>query len=440
MERNPEIVVLGGGPAGAVAAATLARKGRSVLVLEKDLFPRFHIGESMLPASLPLLRRLGVEEKMRNAGFIVKHGARITSGCGRRDIKIYFRNGYRNTEPTTYQVTRSHFDKLLLDHARECGATVRTGCTVRGVEFLEEGGVELRFQDDQGALHSLQAPWVIDATGRSSLIGQKFGLKKRYHGLNKFSVFAHFENCHREEGIDGGLTHMVRTSDRWFWLIPLTATRTSVGVVCDHATFKSANLSPEEFLEHNLAAQPEVGRWLENARRDTPVYAAGDYSYRNQKLTGPGWILAGDAAGFIDPVFSTGVFIGLDSGERAAMAVERQLATGGDPTALRAYEKDLRRIFDLYLSMVRNWYRNEFMEIFLYPVGQFQLAPTVNALLAGQHRLTWGMRFRLGLVFLLARVQRFFPLNPRLTFEPSKKATPAVSGKSRATPIPAHRS
>lgn len=417
MSEEYESIVIGGGPAGSVVAGTLAQKGRKVLLLERDVFPRFHIGESLLPASMPLLRRFGVGEKMKEEGFIVKHGARITSACGKRDIKIYFKNGLGNQEPAALQVTRSIFDKMLLDHAAESGAEVRVGHQVTGLD-LDGAEAEVEWKDPEGTTHRGRTPWLIDASGRSSMVGQKLSLKQRYHRLTKFAVFAHYEGMGREKGIDGGLIHMVRASDRWFWMIPLTETRTSVGVVLDQDDFKKVGLEPEAFLDRSIQEQPEVGKWMTDARRVGDVHAAGDYSYRNQQLFGKNWILAGDAAGFIDPVFSTGVFIGLHSGEQAALQVDGFLAGRLRHHDLIQYQRNLFEIFDLYLGMVSRWYTQPFAEIFLHPTERFQMAAAVNAMLCGLTRLPMSIRVRLGLVKLFTALQGYYPVVPRLALEP----------------------
>ncbi len=318
-----DVVIIGGGPAGSTAATLLAQAGRRVILLERERFPRFHIGESLLPFSMQAFDRLGVREKLDRA-FLPKYGGEIMAACGTKSIKFYFKDGFRARRDHAYQVTRSEFDKLLLDHAREQGAEVREETDVKRIEF-EPGRVKIDIENSDGRIETLQAKYVLDCSGRQTVLGNMFRLKKAYDHLQKFSVFAHYENVDREEGIDATLIRIVRGIDRWFWIIPLTATRASIGVVMDTTTFRATKLSPEAALEKCLDEQPMMLRWMKRAERVSPVYSAGDYSYRNTRFFGDRWLLAGDAAGFIDPVFSSGVFLAITSAERAADTLDQVL-------------------------------------------------------------------------------------------------------------------
>ncbi len=220
----------------------------------------------------------------------------------------------------------------------------------------------------------MRARYVIDASGRNSVIGSHFQLKKNYAHLQKLSVFAHYDGVTRDPGIDGTLTRLVRAADRWFWMIPLTEERMSIGVVLDAATFKEAKLSPEEFLERALDEQPVIANRMPAATRVTPVTVAADFSYRNEKLAGERWLLAGDAAGFIDPVFSSGVFLAIMAGEQAADALDVVLDRPEKRRRLFArYERTVQRAMKVYLRFVDAWYTKEFIEVFLHPQRFFQL-------------------------------------------------------------------
>jgi FADH2-dependent halogenase len=419
METVYDVVILGGGPAGSAAATTLARGGRKVLVLEREKFPRFKIGESLLPGSTEIFDRLGLREKL-DARFIIKHGAEIATSCGSFNLKFYFREGLQVSYPTAYQVTRSEFDQILLDHAAENGAEIRHEVQVERVDFDPEGGtVKLKGGE------TVRAKFVIDTTGRNSILGTQFGLKKSYAHLQKFAVYAHYENVDREEGIDGSLIRVIRAQDRWFWMIPLTETRMSIGVVMDMADFKRYKTPPEKFLEEAIAEQPVITERMRHATRATEVYAAGDYSYRNTRMSGERWVLAGDAAGFIDPVFSTGVFMALVSGEDSAKAAEIVL-TRPDlaPKAFAKYEKKLNGIMDFYLRFVSAWYRPEFIEVFIRPERRFQLPEAINSVLSGNISPSWAVRWRLALFYLVVKIQKRFPLCPRLDLTPGEPKNP----------------
>ena len=223
-----DVAIIGGGPAGSTAATLLAKAGRQVIVFEREKFPRFHIGESLLPFSIQTFDRLGVREKLDRT-FLPKFGGEIMAACGTRGIKFYFKDGFRSQRDRAYQVTRSDFDKLLLDHSRENGAEVLEESVVKSMDFAADR-VKIEI-DSRGASSTIEARYLLDCSGRQTVLGSFFNLKKTYDHLQKFSVFAHYENIDRLPGRDATLIRMVRGLDRWFWMIPLTDARTSVGVV-----------------------------------------------------------------------------------------------------------------------------------------------------------------------------------------------------------------
>ena len=418
MSGRYDVAIIGGGPAGSTAATLLAREGRRVIVLEREKFPRFHIGESLLPFSMKTFTRLGVHEKFLRAGFIEKFGGEMCGACSDEGVKFYFEDGFRSQTDRSYQVRRAEFDKVLLDHAVESGAEVREQTAVD----------DIRFDADEATLETsggpIRARYVIDATGKNSLLANKFKLKQSYEHLKKVSIFAHYENVHREPARDGTLTRMVRAMDRWFWMIPLTPTRMSIGIVLDGTVYKSSRLSPEDFLERALAEQPTIASRMTEAERVSPVHVAADFSYRNNPMTGDRWMLAGDAAGFIDPVFSSGVFLAVLAGEQCADVLNVVLDDPKKQRRLfRRYERLINRAMDVYLRFVTAWYKKEFMEVFLHPAPFLQIPPAVNAVLGGNIGTSFAIRWRMEVFYLLVWLQKWIAICPRRTFLPSSQQT-----------------
>jgi flavin-dependent dehydrogenase len=446
-----DVAIIGGGPAGSTSAALLAQAGRRVIVFEREKFPRFHIGESLLPFSMKAFTRLGLHEKFLRAGFIKKYGGEIIGACSDNGTKFYFKDGYRSQTDHAYQVTRGDFDKVLLDHARESGAHVHEQTAVDGIEFSNDG-VSLSWKslrsdeagppgcadrtsqrDAPGIEGEIRARYLVDASGRASVLGRQFKIKKTYDHLHKLSIFAHYEGVWRRDGIDGTLTVLVRAVDRWFWLIPLTAERTSVGVVLDSETFRKSKLSAEDFLEQALAEQPTIAKRMTSARRVSKVYVEADFSYRSACLYGDRWLLTGDAAGFIDPIFSSGVFLAVFSGEKCADVLNQVLDRPNKAKRLFArYERSVNRAMDVYLRFVNAWYTKEFIEVFLAPRSVLGLAPAVNAVLGGNVGNSFPIRWRMWVFYFLVWLQRRHPIAPRLTLVPKKQeeapASPQTAG------------
>src|SRR5256885_2228155 len=377
--------------------------------------------------------RLGLHEKFARAGFMEKFGGEMYGACGDDGVKFYFEDGFRSQTDRSYQVTRADFDKVLLDHAAESGAEVREETGVDDVDFSDDGATLAISQRKNGVAEQIQARYVVDAGGRNSILSAKFKIKKNYEHLQKVSVFAHYDGMKRAEGRDGTLTRMVRAIDRWFWVIPLSATRTSVGVVLDGAVYKKSGLSAEEFLQQAIEEQPILMQQMRHAERVTPVRTAADFSYRSTQLTGDRWMLAGDAAGFIDPVFSSGVFLAVLGGEQAADALHVVLDRPAKRRKLFArYERNINKAMDVYLRFVDAWYSKEFIEVFLHPQDLFQIPPAVNAVLGGNNGDQFALKSRVWIFYLLVRMQKYIALCPRRTLVPKKEGAPEAAGAFEA--------
>jgi flavin-dependent dehydrogenase len=308
----------------------------------------------------------------------------------------------------------------MLDHARELGCEVRERTAVHDVEFYPDE-IKLRTGGVGPETSTVTARYVLDCSGRHSLLAHRFQLREAYPDLRKFSVYAYYENVGRPAGEAGTLTRMIRTEDGWIWMIPLVDGKCSIGAVIDVDRYRAARLSPEQTLDRTLRQQPEVSVWVQAARRYTPVYAASDFSYRVTRLAGDRWLLGGDAAGFIDPVFSNGIYMAIYSGEKAGDALALALREPGSrPAAFRNYERAVQRRFDFYLKLVRAWYTQPFIEIFLHPKEMFDLVPTVNSALGGNPARNWSSRWRMKFFFMLVYLQgKTGRLVPGLTLKPA---------------------
>jgi flavin-dependent dehydrogenase len=410
-----DVAIIGGGPAGSVAGAVLARNGRRVVILEKEKFPRFRVGESLLPASSDTFERIGVKEKLDRAGFLIKHGGEISSACGARGVYL-FRNSLNPRWKTSYQVDRSKFDQVLLDHAEDCGCEVRYEVSVDNCAFE---GEEAILSGNEG-IEILRAKYLVDCSGRNAVLANHLRLKEPYRHLRKFSVFAYFQGPPIPPDPDASLTRMIRADDCWYWLIPMAEGKWSVGVVMDHERFRSLQLSAEQAFEECIRKQPQVYHRIREAKRFTPVRATADFSYRTKRMFGDHWLMAGDAAGFIDPVFSSGVHIAIYSGEQAAIAVQAALEhPRARRFAFRRYQNLVQERLATYLKLSSGWYTQEFIEIFLQPRGRIKLVPALSTVLGGNPARKLGIKLRLQLFYLLVYLQgRTGKLVNRLTLRP----------------------
>lgn len=427
---NSDVLVLGGGPAGSTAAALLARAGRRVILLEKDHFPRFHIGESLLPYNRSLFAALGVWPALQAAGFPRKTGAQFHLSNGTKSCRFVFRQGRFTRETETIQVERARFDELLLRHAGHLGADVREGWTA-GTVAVHADCVEVQVTDPAGRGHRLVAAHVVDASGRANLTGNQAGLRVIHPRHRKLAVFGHFEGVFRDPGDAGGDTVIVRDADRWFWLIPISEARTSVGLVLDKEAFAAEGGEAGEIFWKAVRRSRVMSGRLQGAHLPGPLQVTSDFSYFNRRLAGPRLARVGDAAGFMDPIFSAGVYLAMWSGQLAAEAVAAALAAGSDGRGLlAAYEKRLGRAMRVYWRLVEHYYTTPFMELFLEPRHRLDLPAAVLAILAGELEPAWPVRWRLELFYLLVRLQRYRPLVPPLDFRPApthaSPPTPAV--------------
>lgn len=412
-----DALIVGGGPGGSTAATLLARAGRRVLVLEKDRHPRFHIGESLLPYNQSIFEDLGVWAKLEAAGFIRKYGAQFHLGNGSKRTQFVFREGRLTRQGEALQVERARFDHLLLEHAQANGAEVRQGWTVTRFES-DDAGVRATARDASGAAHTFRGAFLIDASGRGNFTGNQEGLRVIHPGWRKLALFGHFSGVKVDPGERGGDTVIVRLANKWFWLIPLAADKVSVGCVMDQDEFARARAPADKLFWRIVQSSAPLRERMAHARLASEMMTTTDFSYYNRRLVGRRLLRVGDAAGFLDPIFSAGVYLAMNSARLAAGAVEESLAAGDDGAArLRAYEHKVWKGIRLYWRLVRHFYTTPFMEVFLEPRPKWDLAAAVNAVLAGETEGGWALWWRLETFFLLVRAQRFCAILPRISFE-----------------------
>lgn len=414
-----DAIVIGGGPGGSSTATRLAMSGKSVLVLEKERFPRFHIGESLLPYNTGIFDEYGLSDKLEAAGFPLKQGAQFFLGNGSKGTAFVFGRGRFTKFPDALQVERAKFDEILLRHAQEKGADVREGVEVEryesdsdGVRVTVKGGEEFRGR------------FLVDASGRGTVTGTQEGLKVINPRLKKLAVFGHFEGVKLDHNSKCGDTVIIRQQNHWFWLIPLRIDgdytgKVSVGAVMDRDFFAGTGEKAEPLLRRLIAGSPPVRDRLANAQLVSPVHVTSDFSYRNKRFWSHRCVRIGDAAGFIDPIFSSGVFIAMYSGRRAANVITEALKTGSDGSAgFKRYERQVRSAMEIYQQMVEGFYTQPFMELFLEPRPKWDVAAAVNAILAGELHGGLALRWRMRVFFTLVKIQARFPLVPRISFAP----------------------
>lgn len=416
MDALFDALVIGGGPGGSAAATYLSRAGKKVLLLEKDVFPRFHIGESLLPYNRTIFDEMGVWPKLEEAGFPQKFGAQFHLADGSKSVGFVFRNGKWTREHRAIQVERATFDHILLKHAASCGTDVREGWTV--LRFESKGPeVTIQARSPNGKTEEFRGSFLIDASGRGNMTGNQENLRTVHPRLRKLAIFGHFTGVQLDAGEAAGDTVITRLADKWFWIIPITAEKTSVGVVMEAAEFQRDKLPPAEVFNRSVQSSPVLRERMKNAQLVGTMHATSDFSYYNRQLVGHRLARVGDAAGFLDPIFSSGVYIAMYSGKLAALAALHGLRRDTDAARqLAHYERKVLAAMKVYWDMVEGFYTTPFMEVFMEPREKWNLPAAVNAILAGEVEATWALRWRWKLFFLLVKLQGRKPFLPRISF------------------------
>lgn len=379
-----DVVVIGGGPGGSTAAALLARRGYKVIALEKDHHPRFHIGESLLPMNLPVFERLGVLEKVRAMG-VFKPGADFEADNERGYNTYHFARAIGQSPPHAYQVWRQDFDQMLYQHARECGADAREGHKVVQVDHRAARESWLDVHPDDGDDYRIQARYVVDASGRDALLSSKKKLRRKNDQHQSAAIFGHFRGAQPRAGEDAGNISIYSFDFGWMWMIPVPDGVMSVGAVCRPEYLKQRKGRTVEFLLDTLKLNPALWQRVRDAELiDNEVRVTGNYSYDSTCMGGPGWILVGDAFAFLDPVFSSGVYLAMSGAEKAVEVVDQALREPSRELALlRKLEKRQRRGMARFSFFIYRFNGPVMQQMFRQPRNTWQLEQGVISMLAG---------------------------------------------------------
>ena len=406
-----DVVIAGGGPAGSTAALLLVRAGFKVCILEKDRHPRFHIGESILPRTTPLLQELGIHDRILRLCHVTKNGAEFGFGDSTTTRKFTFKDALIKGTPV-FNIERSIFDKELLEIAREAGASVFEGTPVRDITKLSDGAVEVQVDG-----RTIAGRVLLDASGQGTLVGRKLKTRRGFDNpeLQKVAYFQHYEGVERLAGDEAGHPGIILCKEGWFWLIAISETKTSVGFVSRPSFVRTLKVPPSEMLSWAVSRCPVVRQRMRSAVGPADNMVLSDFSYRCRPYAGPGYFLVGDAASFLDPIFSTGVTLAMMSGKNVAGLVTKLLTGRMSPRAAqRAHIAFIERATSPFWRLIRGSYRHSFRELFIAGDGRLDMPGAIISILAGQvfPRAAWALRWRHRLFDLCVWAQQFLPLAP----------------------------
>ena len=360
-----DVIVMGGGPAGSSVASMLAREGRQVILFEKEIFPRHHIGESLMTDTYWTFRRMGLLEKLRESPFVRKYSVQFANAAGKESRPFYFFEAVHHESAVTWQVTRAKFDEMLINHAAESGATTHQGVLVKQVLFEGDRAVGVEVQMADGSREQFFAKVVVDATGQMAMLSNKFRWRVRDPKLKKAVLYSYWKNVHREPDLNGGATLVLRTehgSGGWFWYIPLDDGITSVGIVADpDYLLKGRGQDLAKIYNEEIEKCEPCLKRVAGGERVDKIYSILDYSYRSKHNAGNGFIIIGDAYGFLDPIYSSGVLLALKMAELAADAIHDAFNHNDFSAArLGQYQAKLDRGIESMRKLVYAFYNDGF--------------------------------------------------------------------------------
>ena len=383
--NKTDVLIIGGGPAGTTFGSLMKNLGWDVTLLEKQQHPRFHIGESLLPMNMPILERLGVLEAVQTIG-VDKMGADFSGGNSSAGHKtFYFREALGDSPAQAYEVRRSDFDQILFEHCKRAGVHALENTKVERVEALDNGSHRVEATDADGAQHVWETRFLVDASGRDTFLSSTNGWKKRNPKHASAAVFGHFRNVTRRPGTDQGNISLYWFDHGWIWMIPLQDEVMSVGAVCYPGHIRTRRGSLDEFLLETLNGLAETRERLQEATQIMPAQATGNYSYLSDRMSGPGYLLVGDAYAFIDPVFSSGVYLAMNSAERG-VAVAQSWLTGSKADyrrASRRFERDTRKGISIFSWFIYRFTSPVMNDLMSNPRNFMQVVQAVISMLAG---------------------------------------------------------
>lgn len=359
-----DALIIGGGPAGASSAAILAEYGHRVLILEREKFPRYHIGESLIPFTFQPLERLGMIPKMRKTNFVKKYSVTFVQPEGQRSQPFYFFNRYdRDTVAQTWQVLRSEFDQMMLDNAREKGTEVREETTVKSIIMDGDRVAGVEAADKQGHTYEVRAKITLDCTGKEAMTSNRRGWRMNDPYLNKIAVWTYYKGSKREADIDEGATTVAYVPDKgWFWHIPQHNDMVSVGIVAEGKYLtRNGVREPKEIFDREIEQNQWIKNHLATGEQVGEYFVTSEYSRHSRYCAAPGLLLVGDALAFLDPVFSSGVMLALKSGTMAGEEVHKGLLAGDlSPSRFTHYGATIRQGVENMRKLVYAFYDPNF--------------------------------------------------------------------------------